>query len=114
MAVRAIAGTTNNKNVKNRCWLVRTLYVRRFAPVHSEPSRLRWASTRRDVIPAELCDAMGTLHENVPTTMHLARRLESVFEWNSYTLHTSSQTLRPVMPKVCSSGLVQNAISRKG
>ncbi|CAE7380391.1 unnamed protein product [Symbiodinium microadriaticum] len=29
----------------------------------------QWASTRRDVIPAELCDAMGTLHENVPTTM---------------------------------------------
>ncbi|CAE7683417.1 abkC [Symbiodinium sp. CCMP2592] len=29
----------------------------------------QWASTRRDVIPGELCDAMGTLHENVPTTM---------------------------------------------
>jgi len=32
----------------------------------------QWASTRRDVIPAELCDAMGTLHENVPTTMSRA------------------------------------------
>ncbi|CAE7300505.1 unnamed protein product, partial [Symbiodinium natans] len=29
----------------------------------------QWASTRRDVIPGELCDAMGMLHENVPTSM---------------------------------------------
>ena len=70
-------------------WLIHAVCACKFAAAHREPWRLRWASTRRDVIPAELCDAMGTLHENVPTTMHLARRLESILRGMSDCLYTA-------------------------
>ncbi|CAJ1406897.1 unnamed protein product [Effrenium voratum] len=29
----------------------------------------QWLSTRRDILPNDLCDAMGTLHEHVPSTL---------------------------------------------